>query len=212
MVGLVLAVLCLLAAMQEVWTQWAGPPDVRTLGSFTGFAIVLVPFVLVLGLRAAIRGVRARRRASAAHATATMALGLASLVLLVGAFAAPLWMPSGPDDWRNYYAANGAHHINLALQAWALDHGDRYPQASRLDAEGLAGYLDTYLTIVRQSDRRWPQNQFDKEPMHQGTGPGDFGYWVSDDGYQFQLVAYGKDEQVVYAVGFFDGEIVLDTM
>jgi len=209
--GLVLAVLCLLAAMQEVWTQWAGPPDVSTPGSFTGFATVLVPFVLVLGLRAGIRGVRARRRASAPHATANMALGLASLAVLVGALSAPLWMLSGPADWRNYYAAKGAHHINLALQAWAEDHGDRYPQASRLDAEDLAGYLGTYLTIVSQHDRRWPQNQFDKQPMHLGTGPGDYGYWVSDDGYQYQLVAYGR-AQVIYAVGFFDGEIVLDTM
>jgi hypothetical protein len=78
--------------------------------------------------------------------------------------------------------------IQGAVQAWANDNGARFPDATLVNATGLADYVT-----------EWPDNPFTGEPMTLGDGPGDFSYSALSDGTDFSLVGHlsnGVDYQI----------------
>ena len=85
----------------------------------------------------------------------------------------------------------GIHSIQIAIQSYAVDNGDVYPEQDLVSAAGLASYADY-----------WPTNPYTGEPMAQGDGPGDFTYSVGPGGASFTLVGYGEDGREVITVGY----------
>jgi len=93
---------------------------------------------------------------------------------------------SEPDNSALQMAAKeNLHSISVALEAWALDHGGRYPVAARLDADGV--------WAAAGMDSAWPSNPWTGEPMSQSSEPGDFGYERSSDRMSSTLTLYGVD-------------------
>jgi ferric-dicitrate binding protein FerR (iron transport regulator) len=91
------------------------------------------------------------------------------------------WAYDGLREWVQQVAAAGPGEQPAAQRkrfpAWAIV---------------LLG-VGTYLTS-------WPTNPFTRQPMTQGTGPGDFRYTVSADGASFELVGMGEDDSVLITV------------
>jgi type II secretory pathway pseudopilin PulG len=84
----------------------------------------------------------------------------------------------------------GIHSIQIAVQSYAVDNGDVYPDQDLVSASGLASYAGS-----------WPTNPYTGEPMAQGFKPGDFTYAVGPGGAWFRLVGYGEDGREVISVG-----------
>ena len=101
------------------------------------------------------------------------------MVGLVAAMAIPMFLGQR-DKAKEAAVREGVHSIQVGVQSWAVDHGDAYPDASQVDASGLAGYVDM-----------WPANPFTDLPMDQGSGPGQFSYEVGATG--FRITAYGSE-------------------
>jgi predicted amidohydrolase YtcJ len=79
----------------------------------------------------------------------------------------------------------GIHSIQVGIQSWAVDHGDKYPDSSVVTAAGLAMYVDN-----------WPNDPWTGLPMTPGTAAGEFTYTQLDGGNRFTLAGHlsgGKD-------------------
>ena len=70
----------------------------------------------------------------------------------------------------------GIHAIQVGIQSWSVDHGDRYPDASVVTQAGLAFYVDN-----------WYPNPWTGKPMAPGTAAGDYVYTQLDGGKYFKL-------------------------
>jgi hypothetical protein len=81
----------------------------------------------------------------------------------------------------------GVHALQVGIQAWAVDHGDRYPRQAAVRADGaIASYVDT-----------WPENPYTGEPMAPGKGPGDYTYTKVRGGFRLTgHVDRGRDYTV----------------
>ncbi len=76
--------------------------------------------------------------------------------------------------------------IQVGLAEYAAAHGDRYPSAPEVTADGLSGYVAA-----------WPENPYTGRPMRPGTGPGEYVYTVSPDGRSYTLTGYGSGGPVI---------------
>ena len=71
----------------------------------------------------------------------------------------------------------------MAIQQWALDHGNVYPAAEMVvPGDQLAGYTDD-----------WPASPLTGQPMVSGSGPGNYSYRQLQGGQGFTLTGYGVD-------------------
>jgi hypothetical protein len=86
-------------------------------------------------------------------------------------------------------AKESLHSISLALEAWAADHGGRYPAAARVNADGV--------WRAAGMDGDWPTNPWTGRPMAQGSDPGDFSYERSPDARSGTLTLHGGDEPLM---------------
>lgn len=123
-------------------------------------------------------------------AWAIVLLAVLGAVVLLIAIAVP--MKAGQDEkYREATVKEGIHSIHIAIQSWAVDNNDAYPDPSVVSFGGLGtqGYIDY-----------WPANPYTRAPMALGTGPGDFAYALSADGKSFTLVGYGKGSKVLIRV------------
>ena len=161
-----------------------------------GFAFALAGFLVsplwIVGLILSWRDVRRARREGLPHRLALAGLIISSIgvglvvVGLVAAIAIPMFLGQR-DKAKEAAVREGTHSIQVGVQSWAVDHGDAYPDASQVNAYGLASYVDV-----------WPTNPFTGLPMNQGSGPGQFSYESSAAGYR--IVAYGSDGSALIAV------------
>lgn len=72
----------------------------------------------------------------------------------------------------------GIHALQIAIQSWAVDHGDQWPPRSVVRAGGaIASYVD-----------RWPKNPYTGETMAADDGPGDYTYLR--EGGQYRLTGH----------------------
>lgn len=88
----------------------------------------------------------------------------------------------------------GVHSIQVGVQSWAVDHGDRYPAAGRVvvgspGRSAVSAYVDV-----------WPSNPYLGGPMAQGTGPGEFTYVRGPGGTSFSITGYGENGTVLVTV------------
>ncbi len=80
---------------------------------------------------------------------------------------------------------DGVTSIQAGIEAWAADHGGRYPAAAKVDQYGLAS--PSGLSYVDP----WPQNPFAGGAMTQGRGEGQFVYVPGPKGDSYALTGYG---------------------
>jgi len=96
------------------------------------------------------------------------------------------------EGWQNQAndaaVREGIHSIQIGIQTWAVDHNDTFPPA-RVVAKNRA--VGTYVD-------NWPTNPFTKQPMHAGTGPGDYQY--TSNGKMYKLIGLGSDSKPVITV------------
>jgi len=85
--------------------------------------------------------------------------------------------------------AEGVHSIQVGVETYAIDHDGTYPDATLVAQNGLDAYVDN-----------WPANPYTGLPMTLGGNEGDFGYSVSTDGRQYQLIGYGDDGVIMVRV------------
>lgn len=113
------------------------------------------------------------------------------VVAVVGLVAVPVAILVGALGWqhdveREATVREGIHSLQVGVQAWAVDHGDIYPDPSVVNEVGLADYVT-----------HWPANPYIGGPMTEGAGAGQFGYAAGTGGTSFVLVGYGKHGPVV---------------
>lgn len=89
---------------------------------------------------------------------------------------------------------DGVTSIQGGVEAWAADHGGKYPAAGMVDRihlvspEGLS-YVDP-----------WPQNPYAGGAMTQGTGEGQFLYVRGPEGGSYSLTGYGTGGSLLIAL------------
>jgi len=97
------------------------------------------------------------------------------------------------EGWMNRVndaaVREGIHSIQIGIQTWAVDHNDTFPPA-RVVARSLA--IGTYYVD------KWPTNPFTNQPMHAGTGPGDYQY--TSNGKTYKLIGLSSDGKPVITV------------
>ena len=110
---------------------------------------------------------------------------LVLLVPIIAAMAIPMFAGQRALS-RESAVKEGIHSIQVGVQSWAVDHGDRFPDPATVSRSGFAKYVDL-----------WPANPYTDQPMTRGAGPGDFSYTVAPNGTSFQLVGYGENGAVI---------------
>jgi hypothetical protein len=87
------------------------------------------------------------------------------------------------DSDKNATIIEGIHTIQVAIQQWAIDHGNLYPVPGLVVSGGqLAGYVDD-----------WPADPLTGQPMALGSGAGNYAYQQLQGGQGFTLTGYGVD-------------------
>ena len=89
---------------------------------------------------------------------------------------------------------DGVTSIQAGVEAWAADHGGRYPAADKVDQYSLAsqsglGYVDP-----------WPQNPYAGGAMTQGRGEGQYLYVRGPKGGSYTLTGYGAGGVLLIAL------------
>jgi len=88
------------------------------------------------------------------------------------------------DRAREAAVTQGIRAIEVAVQTFVMDSA-RYPEPSEVGPNGSVAALAG----------AWPTNPYTDAPMQSGTGPGEFTYELTADG--FKLTGYGPDGPVV---------------
>lgn len=189
----------LFLAMVEVMDTYMPPFMVYTPPTLEWSWMLFLP-ALVLGSLAAVRGFRARGKGGVRRAALNRVFGLLTLALLVPVVTAPLWWPSGPHI-NDSAVKEGIHTIQIGIETYAVDHDDRFPPPSMVDARHFGEYVE-----------RWPTTErWGGEPLRAGDGPGEFEYRVNADCTAYRLVGYGADGEIALEVGCADdGETFVD--
>jgi hypothetical protein len=87
------------------------------------------------------------------------------------------------DSDKNAAVIEGIHTIQVAIQQWAIDHGNLYPIPGLVVSGGqVAGYADA-----------WPADPLTGRPMAAGSGPCNYAYQQLQSGQGFTLTGYGVD-------------------
>ena len=89
---------------------------------------------------------------------------------------------------------DGVTSIQSGVEAWAADHGGRYPAADKVDQFGLAS--PSGLSYVDP----WPQNPYAGGAMTQGRGEGQFVYVRGPKGGSYTLAGYGAGGVLLIAL------------
>jgi predicted amidohydrolase YtcJ len=77
----------------------------------------------------------------------------------------------------------GIHSLQIAIQSWTVDNGDKFPPASVVTEEGLKLYFP-------DGDTPWPGNPWTGEPMKPGTDRGDYTYARLNGGRSYRLAGH----------------------
>jgi len=77
----------------------------------------------------------------------------------------------------------GIHSLQIAIQSWAVDNGDKFPLASIVTADGLKVYFP-------DSDTPWPDNPWTGAPMKPGMERGDYTYAQLSGGAHYRLAGH----------------------
>jgi predicted amidohydrolase YtcJ len=77
----------------------------------------------------------------------------------------------------------GIHSLQIAIQSWTVDNGDKFPPASVVTEEGLKIFFP-------DGDTPWPDNAWTGEPMKPGAGRGDFTYTRLSGGAHYRLTGH----------------------
>ena len=159
----------------------AGPPQppaapVRT--PFPGWAVALIVLagVAVLG------------------AVATFVVSFILPFVMIGSLASvfdalPTPTPT-PVEAREAAVREGVHAIQLGIQSWYADHGDRFLPRSVVTPDGLRDYVDV-----------WPANPYTGGPMLPAAAPGapgqpgDYLYTRLDNGARYLLSTFGVGDR-----------------
>jgi hypothetical protein len=207
-VGVVLAAWFLAWTITEskrplTYSGWCGTPE-QGLG-ISDLLLPLTALALPLGIWGLCRGLprrRAERRSRIRRVT--LWLGAATLLLLL----TPLLMAVSTDRHREMMpkgeVAVKMHAIQVAVQSWAVEHGDLYPEPWRVTEDGLADYCD-----------QWPEYWGGHRKLRQGTGAGDFQYSVNGGRTEFRLVGYDSQGHVAVETsshGWDKSESAADSM
>jgi len=75
------------------------------------------------------------------------------------------------------------HSLQIAIQTWSVDNGDKFPPASVVNEEGLKIYFPA-------GDTPWPSNPWTGKPMKPGTERGDYTYSQLDGGAHYRLAGH----------------------
>jgi hypothetical protein len=154
--------------------------------SLLGFGIgILWPVGLVLSWRDLRRAKRENLPSGLAlPGLIISSIGTALFVVgLVAAVAIPMFL-NQREVAKRASVKEATHTLQVGIESWAVDHGNRYPDPSEVTQSGLASYVDS-----------WPINPYTGLPMTQGAGPGDFRYTPSADRRSFSLVGYARRMQ-----------------
>jgi len=138
----------------------------------------------------------------------TLVVGItACLVIAGGATMGAVWAKGSQRDSADSPATTQAgepaqadkdaavtratHTLQVAIQCWAVDHNDLYPDPAEVTSkqDALGVYIDD-----------WPVNPFTGAPMAAGDGPGGFTYTVSEDGRSYTLTTHLRAGDAVVAV------------
>jgi hypothetical protein len=102
----------------------------------------------------------------------------------------PRQAQSDPNAKKDDAIMEGVHAIQVAVQSWAVVHGDLYPAVDTVVPGGaFAGYV-----------RHWPQNPVTAKLMAPGSGAGDYTYEQLSGGGAFRLTGYGVDGSPIITV------------
>jgi hypothetical protein len=77
----------------------------------------------------------------------------------------------------------GIHSLQIAIQSWFVDNGDKFPPVSIVTADGLKYYFP-------DGDTPWPDNPWTGEPMKPGTDRGDYTYTQLSGGAHYRLAGH----------------------
>jgi type II secretory pathway pseudopilin PulG len=105
---------------------------------------------------------------------------------VLAAIAIPMVL-SQHDKASDSAAREGGHRLLIAIQTWAVENGDVYPQADEVSDTGAVG------RTMSTGGMSWPVNPWTDEPMAQGSERGDFTYAVRPDGTDYTLTVHLSD-------------------
>ena len=119
-----------------------------------------------------------------------IAAGAAVIVLgIVVAFVVPSFLiRTGETLTNDLIVQHGVRTLQVAVEAYAAEHGGTYPDASRVNRVDLARYVP-----------EWPTNPYTGMPMALGPGQGNFAYRLAADG-SYHIVGFGRDAKVIIDV------------
>lgn len=105
---------------------------------------------------------------------------------IVAAVAIPMFL-SQHDKANDSSVKGGGHRLLIAIQTWAVENGDVYPQADEVSVTGAVGQT------MSASGMTWPVNPWTDKPMAPGSNRGDFTYTVREDGLDYTLTVHLSD-------------------
>jgi hypothetical protein len=140
-------------------------------------------------------------------AVVTRTVSIACLAVALLAISAcgggtPTSSPSATQTSKADLARERCHLIEVTIQAWSVDHHDRFPDAQAVSANG------TWRAVGMEG--RWPQNPWTGQPMAQGTGPGDFTFTLGGGHKTAELVLYGENGEALWHLSYLENGIVHD--
>jgi hypothetical protein len=132
-------------------------------------------------------------------AVATFVVSFILPLVMIGSLASifdslPTATPT-PVEAREAAVREGVHTIQVAIESWAVDHGDRFPPRSVVTPDGLRDYVDI-----------WPVDPYSGGPMLPSAGadgpdaPGGYLYARLGDGTGYVLTAFGDGGRPIVTV------------
>jgi type II secretion system protein G len=112
------------------------------------------------------------------------------IIGILAAIAIPMFLNQRTKA-KNSAVEEGTHNIQVGLQSYAVDSGDKFPTtALGNSAGGLQGLLDPDYVD------NWPDNPFENIPMDAGaaTDDGTFAYEAKNDEDSYMLTGHRKDK------------------
>jgi competence protein ComGC len=109
---------------------------------------------------------------------------------ILAAIAIPMFVMQN-EKAKDSSVKEGGHMILIGIGSWAIDHGDVYPEAAQVTADGDVGMM------MQQRGESWPTNPWTGGPMEQGTSRGDYRYEPAADGSDYEFLVFLSDGQAL---------------